>query len=87
MPDRLDEQQRQQIIEALYAGNKISAIKIYRQATGDSLSQSKEFIDALEIALRTENPSAFAHPVAAGCGTTTAVLLFIGILLTWCCNQ
>lgn len=37
-----------QIIEALKAGNKIEAIKRYKEASGESLKTSKEYIEELQ---------------------------------------
>ncbi len=37
----------QHIIESLRQGNKIQAIKDYRESTGEGLKESKEAIDAL----------------------------------------
>ena len=45
---------RQQILNALIAGRKIEAIKLYREATGKGLKDAKDFIDRLveEVAER-----------------------------------
>ncbi len=40
------------ISDALYAGRKIEAIRLYRQATKLGLKESKDFIEALEVRLR-----------------------------------
>ncbi|WP_417378471.1 ribosomal protein L7/L12 [Gimesia sp.] len=37
----------QHILESLRQGNKIQAIKAYRESTGEGLKESKEAIDAL----------------------------------------
>ncbi|MCZ2128263.1 MAG: hypothetical protein LC099_10890 [Anaerolineales bacterium] len=39
------------IIEALQKGDKIGAIKIYRDITGEGLAEAKSAIDALAVAL------------------------------------
>lgn len=71
----LDNTTRDEITEALFAGRKIEAIKIYREATGEGLLESKEFIEALITRLREEYPDRIpAH--TSGCGT--AALLLVG---------
>lgn len=42
----------QNIHEALLRGNKIEAIKIYREQTGIGLKEAKDYIDALERQMR-----------------------------------
>jgi hypothetical protein len=37
-----------EVVEALQAGNKIQAVKLYRQATGKSLAEAKAAVDDLE---------------------------------------
>ena len=67
-PTRLPDEQIQAIRDALFRGNKIQAIKDYREATGLGLAESKAFIDALERRLRQEEPAQFAAATKkAGC--------------------
>jgi hypothetical protein len=75
MPQSLSDEQVQQISAAVFAGRKIEAIKLYRQATRLGLKESKDFIEALEVRLRQESPGEFtAPPRAAGCSSTAAML-------------
>ena len=70
----------QQIAELLYAGQKIAAIKLYRQHSGRDLMDSKAFVDSLEAELRAKDPTRFAHPVGGkGCAGAAAVLL-VGVV-------
>ena len=70
------------ISDALYAGRKIEAIRLYRQATKLGLKESKDFIEALEVRLRQESPEKFtAPPGAVGCSRTVVVLLAVGAAL------
>lgn len=46
-PDKQTTDEMEQIVEALKQGNKIQAIKDYRELTGSGLKESKEAIDAL----------------------------------------
>ena len=75
-PDQLPEEQIAVIRDALFRGNKIQAIKHYREATGLGLAESKAFIDALEMRLRQAEPDQFAAAAKkAGC---IGVIGFIG---------
>ncbi|OAI54986.1 hypothetical protein AYO47_09725 [Planctomyces sp. SCGC AG-212-M04] len=80
-PLKLPEEKVEAIREALFRGNKIQAIKHYREATGLGLAESKAFIEAVESRLRQEEPDQFAAAAKkAGCvgvfgivGVTTAL--------------
>lgn len=73
----MPEDDAMKMTEFIFAGQKIAAIKMYKEATGLGLKDSKEFIDHLEKQLRTECPEKFAHAAKAGCG---AVVLLGGLL-------
>jgi ribosomal protein L7/L12 len=50
-------EKRREIIAAIQTGNKIPAIKLYREATGADLLTAKQFIESLQVALETgKNP-------------------------------
>ena len=67
----------QQVYDALFAGNKNEAIRLWRQLSGSGLKESKGFIDALELDLRAESPERFtAAPQRFGCA---GVLSFLAI--------
>jgi len=76
MTEELTPEDRQKIVEALFAGQKIQAIKHYREATGVGLKESKEFIDGLEKKLREEHPDRM-KPAASGCSTTASMLMIV----------
>lgn len=59
MTDELTPEQLTAISNALYAGNKIEAIKLYRLATGKDLKDSKDAVDKLAAELEAANPSMF----------------------------
>jgi hypothetical protein len=48
------------VSNAVYAGNKIEAIKLYRTATGKDLRDSKEAVEKLAMELEARNPAMFA---------------------------
>ena len=64
------------IRESLFSGRKIEAIKTYREAAGQGLKESKEFIEELEAELRDEFPEHFKATGGNGC--FGVVLLAIG---------
>lgn len=88
----LSDSQRQAINAAIFNSLKIQAIKLYREAAGCDLKDAKDFVDALELKLRQEQPAQFHQAGShtgngSGCGTTTALLLIMilgaGGLLSW----
>ena len=52
----LSEDHVRQITECLLAGQKIQAIKLYREATGEGLKEAKEFIESLTATLLERHP-------------------------------
>ena len=64
-----------EILELLRSGNKIAAIKLYRERTGDGLKDAKEAVEALGRAhgIRT--------PQNVGCGGA-ATMLLLGLVVT-----
>jgi ribosomal protein L7/L12 len=69
-----------QIQAAVFAGEKIKAIKLYRESTGEGLKESKDFIDALEDELRRTEPGKFTAPPAKGCGATALCFVAVATL-------
>jgi len=69
-----------EIIEAVFAGRKIEAIKLYREATGANLSQAKAFIEELTDDLREKSPERFkplSSGSSAGCGSSALIFLAV----------
>ena len=61
-------EQRAAIVAAIYAGNKIEAIKLTRAAMGGGLAESKEWVEKVEAELRLQHPEKFtAPPKGKGC--------------------
>lgn len=73
----IPEEDAKKMTEFIFAGQKIAAIKMYKEATGLGLKESKDVIDALEKQLREECPENFAHAAKTGC----SLLLAAGALL------
>jgi ribosomal protein L7/L12 len=66
-----------QIQAALFRGDRIQAIKLYRTSTGEGLKESRDFILAVEAELRRTDPGKFTAPPAKGCGMMAACLLIV----------
>lgn len=72
----LNDHQRQEILNAIKAGRKIEAIKLYREQTGCGLKESKEFIEALTDQLLADDPEAVVTS-KSGCGIAVVAILLI----------
>jgi len=83
MSDQLSSEQIEEISQALIQKNKIAAIKIYRDATGQGLKESKDFIEALIPKLMEQDPQKFADlNKASGCAgmILLALMTSLGVL-------
>src|SRR5262245_29261704 len=78
MADPLPDDVINSIRAAVFAGQKIQAIKLHREATGYGLKESKDFIEALEAELRSREPERLtAPPGGKGCAGAVLVLLLV----------
>ena len=76
MDEELTDDQKQEILEYLVKGQKIEAIKVYREATGAGLKEAKDVIDAWDRKLRAEHPDQM--PAAkSGCGAVVLGAILI----------
>lgn len=83
MTEQPSTEQIESIANALAAGRKIEAIKIYREATGLGLKEAKNFIDALIPKLIEQDPvkyGALTTPQGAGCASVIITVLCFGTL-------
>jgi len=60
----LSDETRDKILDALAAGRKIEAIKLYREATGQGLAEAKGFIEQLSRELDQQPPEPGAEPAS-----------------------
>ncbi len=81
MSRELNDESRESIRQAIFAGQKIEAIKRFREATGQGLKESKDFIEALEAELRTAAPEQFSAKSASGCAGVLALMSLAGMLV------
>ncbi len=77
----LNPEQTEAIRSALAEGQMLQAIKLYRDATGAGLKESKDFITALSQRLIEEDPEQFARLSSTQGGCGTVVLLTTLILI------
>lgn len=68
------------IREALRDGEKILAIKIYREVTGCGLKEAKEYVDRLSAELIEQYPDQYAK-LAKGSGCASVLLIGASITL------
>ena len=52
----MDDGQKAELAKQILSGRKIEAIKIYREATGMGLKESKEAVEALEAEMLFSSP-------------------------------
>jgi ribosomal protein L7/L12 len=76
------------VAELLFRGEKIAAIKLYREQVkpGAGLKESKEAVEQLEAGLRAQHPEKFTAKAKSGCATllaTLAMLAMILVALVW----
>ena len=70
------------IKQALYAGHKIMAIKLYRGQNRVGLADAKNAVEKLEAQLRLSSPGSFSAPPASkGCLFAVLSLGFLGMIL------
>lgn len=83
----LTQQQREAIEVALFGGNKIGAIKLYREATGRDLATAKKEIEVMMERLREVNPERFSAVRGGKNGCLGLLLLplagIAGLILSW----
>jgi hypothetical protein len=82
---QLDDELRQRICKELYAGKKIAAVKLYREASQASLADAKRGVDKIEAEVRLSAPDLFVHPqVSSTLGCVHGLVLFaVGITMIW----
>jgi hypothetical protein len=85
--DEIPPTELQVILDHIYAGHKIEAVKHYKELRGVSLLEAKQFIEKLTDELREQSPEKFAPSPKSGClGTIllgTILLCFSLSSWTW----
>jgi ribosomal protein L7/L12 len=80
--EELSDSDVQQIQAAIFAGDKIGAIRLHREASGMGLKESKDFIEALDAELRRTDPTRFTAAPAKGClGAVLCTVVILSALI------
>ncbi len=83
MPQPLSDEQISNLSNYIFRGEKIQAIKVYRDMTGLGLKEAKDAVEELERSFRASDPGRFtASPQGKGClGVVVAGLLCSGLVI------
>lgn len=82
--DTPNDEQIAEITKALADGSKIEAIKVYREATGKGLKESKDFIDTLIPKLLEEDPEKYSNlKLGGGCASVLVFALLLSGVAVW----
>ncbi len=76
MANNISDKIKTEIVELIFSGRKIEAIKLYREATGLGLAEAKTYIDSLINELREKSPEKFT---SQGSGCSSAAVFFLAI--------
>jgi hypothetical protein len=81
----IPEEKLSEIKAALFHGQKIQAIKIYRKASEAGLAEAKDAVEKLEKELRSASPEGFSSkPSASGCfGILMMVCAMMAVVVWW----
>lgn len=72
------EEQAVAVKNALYTGQKILAVKLYREQTGVGLAEAKEAVEKLEAELRAGTPERFTKSESKGCLSVIVAAALLG---------
>ena len=71
---------QQRITEALFEGNKIQAVKYYREAASVGLAEAKHAVEQMEAELRAQSPARFAEPMIPSGLKASLILVVLGMI-------
>ena len=80
----LPDDKRLAILEAIYGGRKIEAIKLVREAGSCGLKEAKEFVEKLSDELYAKEPGKFTAAPAGKSGCVGVILVAAAILAATC---
>jgi hypothetical protein len=76
----MSEEKMNAVSECIFRGEKIAAIKLYREMTGLGLAEAKGEVEAIEAKLRQQVPERFTAPASSGgCLGMAAALMLSGV--------
>lgn len=73
----------ERIKDLIFSGNKIGAIKAYRQTMGVDLANAKTGVEELTAELRESTPERFQEPTGKGCARVTLFVVAFACLASW----
>ena len=83
---KLPEEKLVLIKEAVFSGQKITAIKLYREVTGAGLAEAKDAVEKIEGELRGASPEKFkAAPTGQGCLGVVAMVCAAAVAIICLC--
>ena len=82
MENQLSENKKNEILDAIYKGKKLEAIKIYKLETGKDLREAKEYIEGLTNEIRKEYPEKFQNNLSGNGGCMKPAIFLFGIIGT-----
>jgi ribosomal protein L7/L12 len=74
--DKFEVPQMDQILDALQRGKKLEAVKLYKEASGCTLFESKAFVENLMRELEIADSESVKR--ASGCGTAMLLTFLLG---------
>jgi ribosomal protein L7/L12 len=77
------EDQAARIKDALFRGEKIQAIQLYREQTGVGLAEAKTAVESIEAELRDSSPENFSAPESKGRSMSAGAVIAAAGLLIW----
>lgn len=77
----LNDDQMNEILELIFNNRKLNAVACYKKGTGESLLNSKKFIEELTERLKTESPDQFRPETKLGCGTAMFLFLVFSVFV------
>ena len=79
----IDEGEVELILDEIFAGRKLDAVKRYKAASGCGLKASKEFVEDLTEKLKRDSPDQFQTvSSSSGCASVLLVSLVFGMAIT-----
>lgn len=83
--DEIPPTELQVILDHIYAGHKIEAIKHYKDLRRVSLLDAKQFIEKLTVDLQEQSPEKFAPSPKSGCFGAILLWFSLGASLVASC--
>lgn len=78
----LPDEEMNQVLDAIYAGQKILAVKIYKEARNTGLAEAKQFIEQLTDELKQQHPERFSQSKSGCLGLLILFSASLSTLLT-----